>query len=53
MAGERQENGAATRMAPSRASPLAEPLWKAGVEEKRRVFFSLLFFFSSQAATDL
>ena len=28
---------AATRMAPSRSSPLAGPLWNAGVEENRRV----------------
>ena len=29
--------GAATRIAPSRASPLEGPLWKEGVEEKRRL----------------
>ena len=32
--------GAATRIAPSRASPLERPLWKEGVEEKRRVVSS-------------
>ena len=30
-------NGAATRTAPSRASPLEGLLWKAGVEEKQRL----------------
>ena len=37
VAADRYVKGAATRMAPSRASLLAGPLWNAGVEENLRV----------------